>query len=123
MIRSTYFADLPHGTYSLGPCVGPLLGGWIGMRVVWRWIYWVLFIFVGVCFIFTLIMPETLAPVLLHKKAEKLRKDTGNDKYRAVEELEKKPLSESIKIALVRPLVMMFTESIIIFMSFCELYY
>jgi hypothetical protein len=93
------------------------------MRAGWRWIYWVLFIFVGVCFIFTLIMPETLAPVLLRNKAEKLRKDTGDDKYRSLEELEKKPLSESIKIALVRPLVMMFTEPIIIFMSFCDFYY
>lgn len=105
-------------TIFLGPCVGPLVGGWIGMRAGWRWIYWVLFIFVGVCFIFTLIMPETLAPVLLRKKAEKLRKATGDDKYRTLEELEKKPLYESIKIALVRPLVMMFTEPIIIFMSF-----
>jgi len=68
-------------------------------------------------------MPETLAPILLRKKAEKLRKDTGDDKYRTLEELEKKPLSDSIKIALVRPLVMMFTEPIIIFMSFCEFYY
>jgi len=45
----------------MGPCIGPMIGGWIGMRAGWRWIYWVLFIFVGACFIFTLFIPETLA--------------------------------------------------------------
>lgn len=64
-------------------------------------------------------MPETLAPVLLRRKAAKLRKDTGDDKYRTLEELEKKPFAQTIKIALIRPFIMIFTEPIIIFMSIC----
>jgi len=64
-------------------------------------------------------MPETPAPVLLHRKAAKLRKETGDDKYRTLEELEKKPFLETIKIALIRPFIMIFTGPIIIFMSIC----
>jgi len=64
-------------------------------------------------------MPETPAPVLLRRKAAKLRKETGDDKYRTLEELEKKPFLETIKIALIRPFIMIFTGPIIIFMSIC----
>ena len=96
---------------SLGPCIGP--GGWAG----WRWPYWVLFIFVG-SVVFTLFMPETPAPVLLRRKAAKLRKEAGDDKYHTLEELEK-PFLETIKIALIRPFIMIFTGPIIIFMSIC----
>jgi hypothetical protein len=76
--------------------------------------------FVGACWVLTLFIPETLAPVLLRRKAEKLRKDTGDDTYQTLEELERLPFSETLKIALVRPLVMLFTEPIVIFMSICE---
>ncbi|KAF9554045.1 MFS polyamine transporter [Agrocybe pediades] len=104
-------------TLFVGPCLGPMLGGWIGMRAGWRWMYWVLFIFLGVAFLLTLFIPETLAPVLLRKKAAKLRKETGDDSYRTLEELEKLPFSETLKISMVRPFLMLFQEPIIIFMS------
>ncbi|TFK32293.1 MFS polyamine transporter [Crucibulum laeve] len=105
-------------TLFVGPCLGPMIGGWIGERAGWRWNYWVLFIFTGACTLFTLFIPETLAPILLRKKAAKLRKDTGDDKYRTLEELESLPFSESLKIALIRPFIMLFCEPIVLFMSF-----
>ncbi|KAG6809193.1 hypothetical protein H0H92_001192 [Tricholoma furcatifolium] len=105
------------GTIFLGPCLGPIIGGWIGERAGWRWIYWVLFIFVGVCFAFTLVVPETLASVILRRKAERLRKETGDDSYRTLAELERLPFSETLKIAIMRPITMMFMEPIVLFMS------
>lgn len=121
---------------SMGPCIGPLLGGWIGERAGWRWICtfllalsiiililrldWVLFIFAGCCFLLTLFLPETLAPVILRKKAAKLRKETGDSKYMTLEEAEKRPLGEVFKTALLRPIVLFFTEVIVILFSFCE---
>ncbi|KAF6743954.1 spermine transporter [Ephemerocybe angulata] len=85
------------GTLFIGPCLGPMIGGWIGQRAGWRWIYWVLFIIVGACWIFTFFIPESLAPTL--------------------EELERLPFKETLKNALYRPIVMLFTEPIVIFMS------
>ena len=81
---------------------------------------WTLFIFLGVAFIFTLFIPETLAPVLLRRKAEKLRKDTGDARYCTLEELEKTPLAEAMKVALIRPFLMLFQEPIVIFFSICK---
>ncbi|KAJ7708250.1 MFS polyamine transporter [Mycena rosella] len=105
-------------TIFLGPCIGPLVGGWIGQYAGWRWIYWVLFIFSGLCFGLTLFIPETLAPVLLRRKAAALRKTTGDEKYRSLAELERTPFSDTLKIALLRPIVMLFAEPVVLFMSF-----
>ncbi|KAJ6531373.1 MFS polyamine transporter [Mycena vulgaris] len=105
-------------TIFMGPCIGPLVGGWIGQYAGWRWIYWVLFIFSGLCFALTLFIPETLAPVLLRRKAAALRKSTGDEKYRSLAELDRTPLSETLKIALLRPIVMLFMEPVVLFMSF-----
>ncbi|KAF8066995.1 MFS polyamine transporter [Lyophyllum atratum] len=106
------------GTIFMGPCIGPLVGGWIGQRAGWRWIYWVLFIFVGLSFILTLFIPETLAPVILRRKAERLRKETGDSSWNTLAEMERLPFKTSLKIALIRPLIMMFKEPIVLFMSF-----
>ncbi|TFK19031.1 spermine transporter [Coprinopsis marcescibilis] len=105
------------GTLFIGPCLGPMIGGWIGERVGWRWIYWILFIFIGVCLVLTFFIPETLAPVILRRKAEKLRKETGDSTYQTLEELERLPFNQTLQIALVRPFVVLFTEPIVIFMS------
>ncbi|KAF9256577.1 MFS polyamine transporter, partial [Marasmius fiardii PR-910] len=104
-------------TIFMGPSLGPVFGGWVGERAGWRWLYWVLFIFSGFCFVLTLFVPETLAPVLLRRKAAKMRKETGDPSYRTVEEVSGKPFIENLKIALSRPFVMLFTEPIVILFS------
>lgn len=102
----------------MGPCLGPLFGGWIAYKTGnWRWLYWVLFILCGVVFVLASLSPETLASVLLRRKAKKLRKTTGNPSYKAMSELNVTPLSERLKVALIRPLIMMFMEPIIFFIS------
>ncbi|KAH9475800.1 Major facilitator superfamily multidrug transporter NAG4 [Psilocybe cubensis] len=105
-------------TLFIGPCLGPMVGGWIGMYAGWRWIYWVLFILLGVSFALTLFIPETLAPVLLRRKAEALRKSTGDERHRTLEEIERLPFRETLKIALIRPFQMLTQEPIVIIMSF-----
>lgn len=102
----------------MGPCIGPLIGGFIGETIGWRWIYWVLFIFVGVVFAATvLLMPETLSPVLLRRRAARLRKETGNPTFKSESELHQISLSEKVKISLTRPLILLFTEPLLICMS------
>ncbi|KAF5389508.1 hypothetical protein D9757_004190 [Collybiopsis confluens] len=97
---------------SIGPCLGPLVGSWIGQEVGWRWIYWVLFIFTGCSFALTLFIPETL---------RRLRKETGDQNYKALEELETRSFSQIITTALCRPMVMLFTEPILAFMTLLAL--
>ncbi|KAF7304374.1 MFS polyamine transporter [Mycena chlorophos] len=105
-------------TIFMGPCLGPLVGGWIGQYAGWRWIYWVLFIFCGFCFALTLFIPETLAPVLLKRKAAALRKSTGDDSYQCLAELERVPFSQTLRTALLRPIVMLLSEPVVLFMTF-----
>ncbi|KAG5734259.1 hypothetical protein E4T56_gene14627 [Termitomyces sp. T112] len=106
------------GTIFLGPCLGPIMGSWIGQRAGWRWIYWVLLILIGVVFALTIVVPETYAPVLLKKKAERLRKETGDDSYTTRAEMDRLPFASTLKVALTRPFIMMVMEPIVLFFSF-----
>jgi len=122
-VWSTEDRGIPMAVFSatifLGPCLGPLFGGWIAVKThQWRWIYWVLLMFIGVIFIFTCFTSETLEPVLLRRKAKKLNKEHNTDVYVSEHDLNRPPLSESMKVALTRPFVLMFMEPIILFMSF-----
>ncbi|KFH43289.1 putative transporter -like protein [Hapsidospora chrysogenum ATCC 11550] len=63
---------------SLGPAVGPICGGFIAQYLGWRWSYWVLLIAAGsVTVLMSIYMPESYAPRILHKKAQRLQKETG----------------------------------------------
>ncbi|KAF8425239.1 major facilitator superfamily domain-containing protein [Tirmania nivea] len=66
-----------------GPVLGPLIGGIIYQKFGWRWINWTVFILGGVSFLIALVMPETYAPTLLKHKAERLRKETSDERYRS----------------------------------------
>ncbi|KAJ1308427.1 hypothetical protein OPQ81_004132 [Rhizoctonia solani] len=102
----------------MGPCIGPLIGGFIGETIGWRWIYWVLFIFVGTVFVATvLMMPETLSPVLLRRRAARLRRETGDPTLKSESELHHFSVAEKVKISLTRPLILLATEPLLICMS------
>ncbi|KAI1823278.1 cycloheximide resistance protein [Xylaria intraflava] len=68
----------------LGPIIGPIGGGFLSNAKGWRWNFWLLAIAGGAVSIFMLIvMTESYAPILLKRKAERLRKETGNDLLRS----------------------------------------
>ena len=60
----------------IGPVLGPIIGGFVTQSYLgWRWVFWVMMIFAAFCWILiVLFMPETFAPVLLMRKAKRLRK-------------------------------------------------
>ncbi|KAJ3535277.1 hypothetical protein NMY22_g6556 [Coprinellus aureogranulatus] len=59
----------------LGPVLGPIVAGFIAHSdVTWRWVFWVMMIFAGACTFTAFLLPETYAPVILARKAKKLRK-------------------------------------------------
>ncbi|KAI9487756.1 MAG: major facilitator superfamily domain-containing protein [Benjaminiella poitrasii] len=109
-----YFAAAPYA----GPVLGPIVGGWISVGTQnWRWIYWVNMIFAGVMWIIICFLPETYHPVLLAKRAKRIRAETGDPTYVTVEEEFPVPISELVQANLVRPFIMICTEPILTLMS------
>ncbi|KAF2746861.1 synaptic vesicle transporter [Sporormia fimetaria CBS 119925] len=102
----------------IGPAIGPLVGGYTSMALGWRWLYWLQLIASGfVWAVITFTVPETYAPTLLKKRAKKLRKETGNEKYVTEEDLDMRPLKERLMIFLVRPFQLLFLEPIVLLIS------
>ncbi|CBQ69386.1 related to MFS multidrug transporter [Sporisorium reilianum SRZ2] len=108
------------GMYSLapllGPAIGPIVGGWIVQELgQWRWIFWVSSIYGGLtALIGFFLLPETYAPQILKKKAQRLRKETGNHELHTVYE-KQDPSAWHVKLRhnLVRPFVLLTTQPII----------
>ncbi|KAF2764237.1 MFS general substrate transporter [Teratosphaeria nubilosa] len=88
----------------IGPEVGPVVGGFINQFTNWRWSFWVLVIWAGFmwCLIFFCV-PETYAPVMLRRKAVKLRKDTGDDRWQAPIERMDKSVTRTLLWSCIRP--------------------
>ncbi|KAJ5818723.1 hypothetical protein N7474_004314 [Penicillium riverlandense] len=65
-----------------GPIIGPVAGGFLVEATSWRWVFWVLSIAGGASsIVFFFAVPETYVPILLERKAARLRKTTGNESY------------------------------------------
>jgi MFS family permease len=64
-----------------GPVTGPLIGGFTAEYLGWRWTNWIVIILSAIGWIACSFMKETYAPVILRKKAAKMRKDTGDDRW------------------------------------------
>ncbi|KAG6819299.1 hypothetical protein H0H93_013217 [Arthromyces matolae] len=98
-----------------GPALGPTAAGFLGEYATWRWVFWVLAIFAGVCcllIIFTI--PETYAPVLLLYKARQKRKETKDIRfYAAIEKNVMTPLQRAEKI-FARPFVIFIQEPMLV---------
>ena len=93
---------------------GPLAGGYLGDARGWRWLYWIQLILAGAAYLLLVItVPETYAPKILTTRAKKTRKETGEDKYVSESELDVRPLGERMKIFLLRPFILLFSELIV----------
>ncbi|PWY72577.1 bicyclomycin resistance protein [Aspergillus eucalypticola CBS 122712] len=110
------FASTPY----LGPALGPIIGGFLGMNAGWRWVEGFLAACTGMAWILmAFLVPETYAPVLLRKRAAKLSLLTGNC-YESKLDLErgKTSIVKRLKIAFSRPWVLLFTEPIVLLLTF-----
>lgn len=114
-VAMSLFAAAPF----LGPVLGPIIGGFLGMNAGWRWVMGFLAAFSGAVWIMgVLLIPETYAPVLLRRRAEKLSKLSGKV-YRSKVEIDqgKISLKDSFKTALSRPWILLFREPIVFLLS------
>lgn len=102
----------------LGPVLGPIVGGFILQTgTSWRWIFWVIMIFAGVCtFIVILRLPETYAPIILLNKARRLRKQDPELNKDIYAEHEKSDWSVKgvLERTLFRPFKMLALEPILV---------
>ncbi|RDX41756.1 MFS general substrate transporter [Lentinus brumalis] len=107
-----------------GPSFAPTISGFMSVAgVSWRWVFWLLAMFAGGCLILILFtLPETFMPVLLVRRAKKLRKETGETRYWAPMEKNKQTLSQRFRRVFTRPFNILVREPMLIaitaYMSF-----
>ncbi|KAF7792538.1 hypothetical protein EIP86_003579 [Pleurotus ostreatoroseus] len=107
-----------------GPSLGPIVSGFMDVAgVSWRWTYWVLTLFAGFCLaLVVLTLPETYTPALLVKRAKKLRKTTGDQRWWAPLEQSKLSFGQRVESTIARPFKIFFLEPMLIavtlYMSF-----
>ncbi|KAJ5746419.1 efflux pump antibiotic resistance protein [Penicillium odoratum] len=71
----------------LGAAVGPIIGGFMAERTTWRWMFWSTSIFQCVMILVSFTsFHETYEPIILRRRAERLRKETGDSRYYTVDE-------------------------------------
>ncbi|KAI1789345.1 MFS general substrate transporter [Ganoderma leucocontextum] len=107
-----------------GPTLGPVCSGFMANAgVSWRWIFWLLTCFAGVLLVLTIFtFPETYAPVLLVRRAKKLREETGDNRYWAPMERKVGTRLHRLTNILARPFLVLIFEPMLIaitlYMSF-----
>ncbi|KAI9812236.1 MAG: hypothetical protein M1832_000468 [Thelocarpon impressellum] len=112
-IKSELQAPLSLYTLSpfIGPEVGPMIGGAINQFSHWRWSFYLLIIWSGLMLLSVVfLVPETYEPVLLQRKAERLRRETGNTKWRPPIEVADRSIAKTIMWSLIRPLQLLVLE-------------
>ena len=83
-----------------GPALGPLLSGFAITAKGWRWGLWEILWIAGPIFILLfLLLPETSSPNILLRRANRIRKLTGDNRFKAQSEIDQKGMKPS-KIAI-----------------------
>ncbi|KAK1835079.1 putative transporter mfs2 [Podospora conica] len=111
----------------LGPAIGPIAGGFLGQAGGWRWVEGLMAVFTGILWIAcSVFVPETYAPYLLRKRAEKLSSLTQKVYISKLDlsvhgdgspEARSSARKAQMKKALSRPWILLFCEPIVLVMS------
>ena len=101
----------------LGPIIGPVAGGYLTQAKGWRWNFWVVLMAAGaLCVLSFIVMHETYEPVLLERRAARLRKETNNPNLYSKLRSTKTP-REYFHASIVRPTKMLFLSPIVAALS------
>ncbi|OAV91117.1 hypothetical protein PTTG_07888 [Puccinia triticina 1-1 BBBD Race 1] len=103
----------------IGPAIGPVVSSFIvESSLGYRWIFWVLMIGGGASWLASLmLLPETYSPILLDRRAKKLRQETGDSKYYSAHEKADYSLKAIVRRTLLRPFEMLITEPILLLVT------
>ncbi|KAH8587163.1 major facilitator superfamily domain-containing protein [Bisporella sp. PMI_857] len=103
-----------------GPALGPLLSGFAVMSKGWRWSLWeIVWMSAPVLVLMMLCLPETSTPNLLLRRAQRLRRLTGNDHILSQSEVDQRNIKPSVVIfnAIVKPLEITIKDPAIAFVN------
>ncbi|KAL3431986.1 major facilitator superfamily domain-containing protein [Aspergillus tetrazonus] len=103
----------------VGPVLGPIVGGFLTDSYLgWRWTAWITLIASGSFgAIAWFVVPETYHPVLLQRRAAKLRKETGNQDLYAFLDHHRPTFGDIVRKYLFRPVQMLMLEPILILIT------
>ncbi|KAH7002375.1 synaptic vesicle transporter [Ilyonectria destructans] len=103
----------------LGPTLAPSIGGFIAESSLgWRWTGWLASIMGFSCLILDLIfLEETYAPSILTKKAQRLRRETGDWTTHSKQEEVEVDMRQFFTKYLTRPIYLLFTEPLVFLIS------
>ncbi|KAK1531569.1 MFS transporter [Colletotrichum paranaense] len=109
------------GTFlMIGPVLGPMIGSVIVKSPLlgWRWIFNITAIFALTVAVVTYpALTETYSPILLERRAKRMRHMTRNWALRAKSEEQESNLNDIVEKCLSRPAKMLFLEPILLLMS------
>ncbi|SGZ48233.1 CIC11C00000005599 [Sungouiella intermedia] len=102
-----YFSFCPYS----GPVLGGIVNGFVSVNTKrYDLMVWLNMAFAGVMCILLTMIPETYAPVILKKRAVRLRKETGNEKIMTEQEATPMSFAELLNENLYRPVKFIFQE-------------
>lgn len=111
--------SLPMGVFSMapfvGPGIGPVFGGFVVQHAGWRWMFRVFLIWTFCLALLILcLVPETYPPILLRQKARRIRSGTGNNKYYAAIEANKRSILTVLRHHAYTPILMLIHEPMLL---------
>lgn len=89
------------------------MSGFCSPTIGWRWSFWIALIYAGVTLIPILLLPETYGPILLARRAIKIRKADPSAAVVAPREMERTDFKQLATVVLTRPVRMIIFEPIV----------
>ncbi|KZZ91527.1 fluconazole resistance protein (FLU1) [Moelleriella libera RCEF 2490] len=96
-----------------GPLFAPIVSGFAAISIGWRWAFWIGLIYAGATLCVIVWLPETFAPILLERRAKKMRKENPLLRVVAPRELEETNLNQLLTVVITRPIRMLASELIV----------
>ncbi|KAK7520782.1 major facilitator superfamily domain-containing protein [Phyllosticta citriasiana] len=117
-IKLPYVLSLWALAATCGPALGPIISGFSVAAKNWRWSQWELLWLAGpVWIVMFLCLPETSASTILLRRAQRLRRATGNSNLKAQSEIDQAAMTvnDVVVEALWRPMQLMLLDPSIAF--------